>query len=372
MTGTPALVDSLPPMEVAARLPRLVAALEPAGCDALLVSSLENIRYLTGFSGSAALLLVRGAGVLLCTDGRYRDQARLELEAAGVDAEVHVGLAASQLEAVRHGLGPARRLGVEAAAVSWAEVRRLQSILEGIVLVPTAGLVETLRMVKDEGEVARIEAACAIADVALAQTKEMLLSGCSEVAFSAELDHEMLRRGASAPSFATIVASGPNAALPHARPSGRIVGRGELVVVDFGATVDGYHSDMTRTLCVGEPADGLDAVVEAVLAAQRAGVRAVVAGTAAAAVDAACRESLEAAGYLEAFTHSTGHGVGLEIHEAPRLAAESADILPADSVVTVEPGVYLPGRGGARIEDTVVLTDRGARLLTKSTKDYTL
>lgn len=372
MTAATALIEQLPPMETAARLPRLREQLAAAGCEALLVTKLENIRYLTGFSGSAGMLLVSAARALLCTDGRYRDQSRAQLEGAGVEAAVHVDRLPGQLEEIRRQLGGVGRCGLEAADVSWAQVRRFEELLAGVTLVPTTGLVEKLRLVKDEGEVARIEAACAVADVALAQTKEMLLSGCTEAEFAAELDHEMIRRGASGPGFETIVASGPNGALPHARPSGRTVGRGELVVLDFGAAVDGYRSDMTRTVSVGEPPEDLAALIEAVLAAQRAGVRAVSAGGEAAAVDAACRESLAAAGYGEVFLHSTGHGVGLEIHEAPALAPGSADILPAGSVVTVEPGAYLHDRGGARIEDTVVVTDRGARLLTKSTKDYTL
>ena len=372
MTAAAALLAEMPAMDVAGRLGRLRALLAGAGCDALLVTKLEHLRYLTGFSGSAGLLAVTASSALLCTDGRYRDQARAQLAAAGVEAAVHVDRPAGQLEAIRRALGGGTRLGLEAANISWARVRHLGELFAGVGLVATSGLVEQLRVVKDEGEVARIEQACAIADVALAQTKEMLLRGCTEAQFAAELDHEMARRGASGPSFETIVASGPNSALPHARPTARPIAPGELVVIDFGATLEGYHSDMTRTLCVGEPADELGELVEAVLAAQRSGVRAVRAGEGAAAVDTVCREALTAAGYGEAFVHSTGHGVGLEIHEAPALSQESADILPAGSVVTVEPGAYLADRGGARIEDTVVVTERGARLLTKSTKDYTL
>lgn len=360
-------------MEVASRLSRLRGELDAAGCEALLVTKLENIRYLTGFSGSAALLLVLPSETLLGTDGRYRDQVAEELAEAGVEATVEVANMSGQIEAAAARLRDVGRLGVEAAHVSWALERRLAERFEGAELVPTIGLVERLRTVKDDGEIARIERACAIADVALAQTKELLLTeGCTEAAFAAELDHEMRRRGASAPAFETIVASGPNGALPHARPTGRQIERGELVVVDFGATVDGYRSDMTRTLCVGEPESELAELVEAVLASQRAGVRAVSEGASGGDVDAACRESLTEAGYGEAFLHSTGHGVGLEVHEAPAAAPGSTDILRLGTVVTVEPGAYLHGRGGARIEDTVVVASSGARILTKSTKDYTL
>jgi Xaa-Pro aminopeptidase len=372
---TPALdVAALPPLAIAERLGRLRASMEDVGIDALVVTKLENVRYLSGFSGSAGMLyvpIVESEAILL-TDGRYKDQASDELAAAGVDARVEVAGAAGQLEALKAATRHLSRLGLEAASVSWSLYERLAALLEPVRLVATSGLVEKLRIVKDEGEVARIERACEIADVALAQVKELLVSGCSEADFAAELEHEMRRRGAAGPSFETIVASGPNSALPHARPTQRQIGRGELVVVDFGALVDGYHSDMTRTLCVGEPPEDLAAIVEAVLASQRAGLRQVAAGVSAGEVDEAARSVLERAGYGPLFSHSTGHGVGLEIHEAPSVASGSADILLESSVVTVEPGAYLHGRGGARIEDTVVVTAAGARVLTKSTKDYTL
>ncbi len=367
-------LSTLPPMDVAGRLGRLRAGLAASGVDGLLVTKLENVRYLTGFSGSAGMLHVPVAGgaAVLLTDGRYRDQSAAELAAAGVDARVEVAGGPAQLEALAGLVAGGARLGLEAAHVSWAPEERLAGLLAPVELVATTGLVEGLRAVKDEGEQARIERACEIADVALAQVKELLLTGCTEAELAAELEHEMRRRGAAGPSFDTIVASGPNSALPHARPTARTIERGELVVVDFGALVDGYHSDMTRTLCAGEPPDDLAALVEAVLASQRSGLHQVGEGVVAGEVDAACRSSLTEAGYGALFLHSTGHGVGLEIHEAPAVANGSADILAAGSVVTVEPGAYQHGRGGARIEDTVVVTATGARVLTKSTKDYTL
>ncbi len=365
-------IESLAPMDITGRLGRLRAVMSAAGHEALLVTSLENLRYLTGFTGSAGMLLVREDTGVLYTDGRYRDQAAEQMAAAGVEAALVVDRPAGQLEALVKAASSLGQLALEAAHLNWARARFLAERFAGVELLASTGLVEQLRVVKDEGEVARLEAACQIADVALAQTKELLRGRCTEAAFAAELDHEMRRRGASAPSFETIVASGPNSALPHARPSERTISPGELIVIDFGATVDGYHSDMTRTVCVGEPSDELGALIEAVLTAQRAGVRAVAAGERGVEVDRVCRESLSEAGYGEAFSHSTGHGVGLQVHEAPAVSQESTDILPAGSVVTVEPGAYLHERGGARIEDTVVVTDRGARILTKSTKDYTL
>jgi Xaa-Pro aminopeptidase len=356
-------------MDVAGRLPRLRERLEAAGCDALLVTNLANIRYLTGFTGSAAFLLV-GQSTLFTTDGRYGDQSSEELGAAGVEAETAIGRRGEQIEALEK---PAKglRVGVEAENLTMALKEEFECV--GSRLVPTAGVVEGLRRVKDAGELARIEAAADIADVALAQLKERLASGVTEAQFALELDFEMRQRGADGVSFETIVASGPNGALPHARPSDRLIEAGDVVVIDFGALVDGYHSDMTRTFSIGPPASAeLVDVSDAVLVAQRAGVRALKPGVSCSEVDAACRDSLELAGYGSVFLHPTGHGVGLDIHEAPAVAAGSADILEEGVVVTVEPGAYLTGVGGVRIEDSLVITATGARALTKSTKDAIL
>jgi Xaa-Pro aminopeptidase len=362
----------LPAPEVSARLGRLRAAMPGAGCEAMLVTKIENIRYLTGFTGSAAMLVVRSGDAALLTDGRYGDQARDQLKACAVEATVEVGRVRAQHEALRRIVRGTASLGLEASDVSWADVRDFESLTPGTALVPTRGLVESLRRVKDAGELARIERAADIADIALAQVKHRLLDGVTDRDLAAELELEMRRRGADGAAFETIVAAGPDGAMPHARPSGRTIAEGELIVIDFGARVDGYRSDMTRTLSVGDPGPRARELVDAVSAAQRAGVRAVRPGAPAHAVDAACRDLLDAAGFGAAFLHGTGHGVGLEIHEAPAIAPESADILEEGAVVTVEPGLYIAGLGGVRIEDTVVVTADGARPLTKSTKDLTL
>ena len=360
-------------MEVTDRATRLRAALEPAGCDALLVSHLTNIRYLTGFTGSAAILVVAADGLLFVTDGRYAEQAQEELAVAGVTARIEIGRTGeAQREAVARELSSTPRIGLESEHVSWADQQRYaESWFPDAVLVPVAGAVEALRVVKDAGEVARIEAACAIADAALASVVPLLDGGPTETAFALALDGEMRRRGADDISFETIVASGPNGSRPHHTPSDRAIERGDLVVVDFGALVDGYHSDMTRTIPVG----GLDALddvqrrmVSVVTEAQAAGVAAVRAGGSAKSVDAACRSVIEAAGWGEAFVHGTGHGVGLDIHEDPRVTWAADATLAAGHVVTVEPGVYLPGHGGVRVEDTVVVTATGCRPLTRAPK----
>lgn len=365
---------TLPPMDVPARLPRLREAMAARGVGALLVTNLTNIRYLTGFTGSAALLLVTVDDALFVTDGRYTTQSQAELAAAGVDARVEVpATMAGQQEAVAGAAAGCRRVGLEADDVTWAAQQRYASAwFEGAELVPTSGMIEELRMVKDEGEVARLAAAAAIADVAFARVRHRLADRPTEAEFALELDTEMRRLGAADVSFETIVASGPNAARPHHRPGGRTIDDGDLVVVDFGALVDGYHSDMTRTQWVGEPSATQRRMWEVVAEAQAAGVATVAPGVTVAEVDAACRSVIDAAGWGDAFLHSTGHGVGLDIHEQPRVAGTASEVLAEGWVVTVEPGVYLPEHGGVRIEDTVLVTASGCVPFTRAPKDQSV
>jgi len=363
-------------MDVPARVERLRATLadsgpDGSGIDALLVTHLVNVRYLTGFTGSAAIVLLTPDGLLFVTDGRYGDQSVEQLTAAGIDFHLHIGLTgAAQKDYLREAAAGIPRLGLEADDVTWAQQRRYATDwFPDAELVPTEGLVEMLRRVKDAGEVARMAEAARIADDALAKVRPRLAEGCTEREIALDLDFEMRRLGAQGSSFETIVASGPNGAKPHHRPGDRRIGPGELVVIDFGAIVDGYCSDMTRTLCVGEPSSPTAArMVEVVAASQRAGVEAVRAGVEAKAVDDACRSIIADAGWADAFLHSTGHGVGLDIHEMPRVGSTSTETLGAGWVVTVEPGVYLPEYGGVRIEDTVVVTEDGCTVLTNAPK----
>jgi Xaa-Pro aminopeptidase len=346
--------------------------LADAGCDALLVTNLVNVRYLTGFTGSAGLLLLLPDESVLTTDGRYRDQAAEQLAAAGVNVRVEVQpTLGGQHEVLAAAARAVARLGLEADSVTWAQQRRLASdVFASAELVPTEGLIEELRRVKDAGEIERMAEAARIADEALAAVLPLLGQGVTEREVALGLDYEMRRLGADGSSFETIVASGPNGAKPHARPTGRRVAPGELVVIDFGARVDGYCSDMTRTLCVGEPADGTALrMVAVVKESQREGVAAVKAGARGRDVDQTCRAVIADAGWADAFIHGTGHGVGLDIHEAPRVASTSEDVLAAGHVVTVEPGVYLAEHGGVRIEDTVVVTDDGCIVLTNAPKE---
>jgi Xaa-Pro aminopeptidase len=366
-------LDTLPPMDVAARVPRLRALFADAETDALLVTNLSNVRYLTGFTGSAAMLLVGHDSLLFVTDGRYRTQAGEQLARAGVEAAVEIGATvAAQRETLARAVDAGVRVGLEAHAVTWSQQRALAESFDGHEVVPTEGLVERLRRVKEPGEVARIAAACAIADDALAAMLPRLFDGPAERDFALELEVEMRRRGASGNSFDPIVAAGPNASKPHARPTERRVERAELVVIDFGCVVDGYCSDMTRTVSVGDPGPDARALWDVVRESQWAGREAVRAGVDCAEVDRACRDVIAAAGWGDAFVHGTGHGVGLDIHEAPRVAASARDTLEPGSVVTVEPGVYLPGVGGVRIEDTVVVTADGSDPLTAFPKELVL
>jgi Xaa-Pro aminopeptidase len=364
----------MPALEIDQRLGRLRGAIEAVDADALLVTTPANVRYLTGFSGSAGTLLVDSTSALLVTDGRYRTQAAEQLAAAGLDraVELSVGGVQAQREALAAAVGARQvgRLGLEADHVSWSVSRRFTHDFAPVELVATSGVVEALRQVKDPGEQARMARAAAIADDALGEVVGMLGDGASETAVALALDTAMRRLGAEDRAFDTIVASGPNSAKPHARPTGRLIVPGDSVVVDFGAVYDGYRSDMTRTFCVGgAPAADLARVFDVVRAAQAAGVQAVRGGVVAGEVDSACRDLIAEAGWAGAFEHGTGHGVGLDIHEAPGVGPGSAAILAPGVVVTVEPGVYLAGIGGVRVEDTVVVTSDGCRSLTLFPKD---
>lgn len=356
---------SLPALVVTPRLDALRRRLANAQVDALLVTNLANIRYLTGFTGSAGLLAVTADEALLTTDGRYRTQSAQQLEAAQVPVDIEIGGAEAQRTAMKARLGASGRVGLEADNVTWAASRRWADLLEEVELVPTTGLVEALREVKDEGELARMARAAAIADAALAEVVSLLDAGVTEEAFAFELDTAMRRGGAEGSAFETIVAAGPNSAKPHHHPTATPIRPGDAVVIDFGAIFDGYRSDMTRTFSVGGEPEGRLAEIFAVVGASQAeGVAAVAPGIGAKDVDDVCRKVIADAGLADAFEHGTGHGVGLDIHEAPTVGPTGAGVLVPGTVVTVEPGVYLPGVGGVRIEDTLVVTEDGSRPLT--------
>ncbi|HEX3567634.1 MAG TPA: aminopeptidase P family protein [Acidimicrobiales bacterium] len=359
---------------------RLRETFPDAGVDGLLVTAAANIRWLTGFTGSAGLLLVTPQRAVLTSDGRYRTQSEEQLAQAGVAqaVDIVIGGVHVQREAMVAAWGATANLGLEADDVTWSGQRAWDEALGSeVALVPTRGCVEALRQVKDAGEVARMERAAAIADEALASVVPLLVGAeaesVTEAFVAAALDHAMRARGAEDSAFETIVASGPNSAKPHARPSDRRIRSGDPVVIDFGAIYEGYRSDMTRTFCVGGEPDGeLARVFSVVAESQRVGVAAVAPGVVTGDVDRACRDVIADAGWAERFEHGTGHGVGLDIHEAPSVGPGATAILAPGVVATVEPGVYLAGVGGVRIEDTLVVVEDGSRPLTMFPKDVSL
>ena len=335
----------------------------------MLVSDLINVRYLSGFTGSNAALLVFADDrpPVLATDGRYRTQAAQQAP----DLEVAVERACG-----RHLAGRARvaRLGFESHVVTVDGFDGLSAEAGDTELVRASGTVEALREVKDAGEVALLRLACEAADAALTDlvARGGLRPGRTEREVARELEALMLEHGADGVSFETIVASGANSAIPHHRPTDAVLAAGDFVKIDFGALVGGYHSDMTRTFVLGKAADWQREIYDLVSAAQRVGREALQAGASLADVDAAARGVIVDAGHGELFGHGLGHGVGLQIHEAPGINASAVGTLLAGAVVTVEPGVYLPDRGGVRIEDTLVVGTQSPELLTRFPKELAI
>jgi Xaa-Pro aminopeptidase len=337
------------------RVERLQASLE----EPLLVSNLVNVRYLVGFESSNAALVVEPERVRLFSDFRYAELGR---SVEGVEfVETKRSLYAA-LAGLLEG-----RLGFEADALTYGNWETLSA--GELELVSRRGLVEALRAIKDEGEREAVRRAAALTSEAYARVAEETFVGRTERDLAWRMDELFHELGAEAPAFETIVASGPNGARPHARPSDRKIGPGETVVVDSGARLDGYCSDCTRTFATGPLPQQLQEAYGVCLEGQLAGLEAVRAGSTGIEADAAARAVIDAAGFGEAFGHGLGHGVGLDVHEAPRLARESSDTLAAGNVVTVEPGIYLSGLGGIRIEDLVIVGEDGAEITTGFTKE---
>jgi Xaa-Pro aminopeptidase len=362
------------------RAARLAAGLDALGVEALLVDSLVDVRYLTGFTGSSAVALIvaeRASATLganrFMTDFRYRTQAAeqvsdefsREIVADGMSEALAAALAAA----------PAGRLGFDETKMSVKAHRTLaEKLPEGWTLVPTEGAVGRMREVKEEREIARIRAAAELADEAMRALLEAGLAGRSEREVAIELELGMRRLGAEAPSFGSIVAAGAHAALPHAEPRGDAIPADTLVTIDWGAQLDGYCSDCTRTYATGEGISDLAReTYELVLDAQQSALAAVSPERNGRELDAVAREVIVRGGQGENFGHGLGHGVGMEIHEAPRLSRTATEVrLQAGNVVTVEPGVYLPGQLGVRIEDLVVVRPDGAEVLTGLSKQLTV
>ncbi|MFC1963518.1 M24 family metallopeptidase [Chloroflexota bacterium] len=354
---------------MANRLSKLRDKLGEGNLDALIVSQSENRRYLSGFAGSAGFLIVSQERAVLATDFRYFEQARDQ---------------ASDFEVIKIEGDPAKwfpglflginviSLGFEARDFSYATYRQFAKVASEIgkevTLVPTDGLVESLRVVKEAGEMECLEKAAATADAALEEVHPQIQAGVSEKEIAWALESSLRQHGSEPLPFDVIVASGPNAALPHAGPSDRIIQDNEPVVVDFGARIGGYVSDITRTFCLGGGDNEFHRIYDIVLGAQLTALEILEAGMSGDQVDLLARMVIMKAGYGDAFGHGLGHGVGLAAHEEPRLGPGSADILVQDTAFTIEPGVYIPGWGGVRIEDTVVLKEGRTQPLTKSKK----
>ncbi len=343
----------------------LTGALSGIGADALIVTHLPNIRWLTGFTGSAGIVVLTGNRLALVTDFRYAVQAPQEV---GPTVEVVVDRSNvwERVQRLVSGLGV---VAFESHVMTVREADRLAGLLKGAALQPTVDLIEQYRQVKNAAEVDAIRAAGALAHAALAEVLPTIRAGEREIDVAARLEAALRVRGSEWHPFQTIVASGPRSALPHARTSERVIGQDELLLIDFGAQVDGYCADITRTMVIGR-ADQQQRVIHALVQEAQLRARANVrAGMTGREADALARDVIAARGYGDAFGHSLGHGLGLEVHEAPRLAATVEALLPVGAVVTIEPGIYLPGWGGVRLEDDVWLAPDGPVLLTDGHTD---
>ena len=354
------------------RADRLFETLDQGASESCLLTDLADIRWLTGFSGSHAWLVVHNHTMHLLTDGRYVDQAQVEVFQHQAEVEIVECRTQSAMHtAVASLTSGASFVQFQDAQVSYQLFQSLSSEIRAT-LVPLHGSIKFLRRFKDEAEIGLIEDACRIADQALQKCRPLLSEGLTESDIRDELDYTMRKLGADGPSYDTIVATGPtNAARPHHHPTMAKIENGHTVIIDVGALVAGYHSDMTRSFVVGPMNDEQARYYEAVHEAQQVGVAACRPGVLASDIDSACRKVLDDAGLAQYFTHGTGHGVGLVIHEEPFINSSSTAILQPGDVVTVEPGLYRGGFGGFRVEDLVVITEHGCRILNSSPKDPT-
>lgn len=338
--------------------------------DDMLVTHLTHVRYLSGFSGSnGAMLVSKDRTAAIATDGRYTTQIAEEVPDIKAVIERNVGVAMLSKAAEGH------RVGFEADYVSVAQLDKLREACpDGVTLVPVSGVIEDIRLVKDEVELTRLREAAKLTVQALDEllSAEELRAGRTEREVAADLEYRMRVLGAERVSFDTIVASGSNSAKPHHGAGDRTIAEGDLVTIDFGMHRVGFNSDMTRTFAIGEIGALEREIYEVVLAAQLAGVKAAVPGAELAHVDKACRDVIAEAGYGEYFVHSTGHGVGLDVHEAPSAARTGTGVLAEGMTLTIEPGIYIPGKAGVRIEDTLIITAAAPEVITEYPKDLTV
>jgi Xaa-Pro aminopeptidase len=349
------------------RLKRLQGILTKENLDFLLVSFLPHIRYLSGYSGTNGLILASPKSCVFLTDFRYKDQAAQQvknMKVTVVDRELFSALAnLPQLKAKR------AKLGFEANYLNCKVYRSLRSLLPECLLVPTEKLVESLTIIKDKGEVEKIRRAVRITDLAFSGILDSIRPGTSELDVAAELEYRMKKQGSSTPYYQTIVASGKRSALPHGVATTKRIRKGEFVTMDFGAVYDGYTADLTRTVVVGKASRRQKEIYNVVLKAQRLALRRARSRMRACDLDKVARDAIKRAGYGKYFGHGLGHGIGLQIHENPAVNPANQQMLEAGMVITIEPGVYIPNWGGARIEDDVLITRRGCEVLNASDKN---
>lgn len=343
---------------------------ENYSANSLLVFSPENIRWLIGFTGSAGSLVVRPDELVFVTDGRYIEQAHAQAKLSAVEVDIREAAnATDHLEVLARVLSTESTCGFDPTEVTVENFEMYQRTFS-CNLVPVTGIVKQLRRIKTEAEVSRIELAATAADRALSEVESMLTIGVTERDIRDEIEYLMRRHGADGPSYETIVATGSNSSKPHHRPISERIARGDSVVIDVGALIEGYHSDMTRTYLMGDVHPELTKMHQVVCEAQQLGLAQVAPGVLCSDVDHACRQYITDQGYGPEFVHGTGHGVGLQIHELPWIRKDFREPLQVGEVVTVEPGVYRRGLGGVRIEDLVLVTPTGHRILTQSQKDH--
>ena len=351
---------------VAARLQKLRSQFALIGVDAFLVTFPPHLRYLSGFSGSNGAGLVGARGGVLLTDGRYADQVRSEVRNWRI-AICEDGV----LEEIKHRrlLQNGQRVGFDGNTVTYGQYRLFKKTFPRVVFRPRVGCIEKIAAVKDEDEIAKIRQAVAITDRVFSEILGMIKPGLRELDLSAEISYRQRKYGAEADAFETIVASGERGALPHGRASMKKIARREMITLDFGCVYEGYHSDMTRTVALGRPTAEARKIYYAVLDAQLRAVEAARSGMKTGDLDAVARTCIRRNGYDRYFRHSLGHGLGLQIHEPPRISVLSTSILEAGNVVTIEPGVYIAGVGGVRIEDDVVIRHGHCEVLNHSPKE---
>ncbi len=347
------------------KLEKLRNEFSSLGIDALFVTSAYNRRYLSNFTGTSGAVLISEENAYFITDFRYVEQAKKQ--AVGFEIVQHSGSILAEVNRLCNENG-LKKLGFEENDVSFSLYKTMEKEISAR-LIPVSSTVEKLRLIKTEDEIKIIKVAADIADAAYKHILEFVQPGMSELEVSNELEFFMRRSGATSSSFDTIVASGIRSALPHGVASEKIIEKGDMITLDFGAYYNGYVSDITRTFAIGEPASELKEIYQIVLDAQLKGVEQIRAGITGKQADAICRDYITEKGYGEYFGHSTGHGIGLEIHEGPALSFKSDIVLEKGMVVTCEPGIYIPNLGGVRIEDDILLTETGNELLTHSTKE---